>query len=289
MATPAAGQVDPTDPRMALIEQHCLDPNATPSESMTGTEGNDIIIGTPGRDIIMGLGGNDVLCGMGGDDLILSGGGSDAAHGGFGNDKIRGGGGQDLLLGGNGRDKLFGMNGVDTLDGGQGKDRVNGGGGNDLLFGGPGTDKLVGDEGSDELIGNDGRDRLLAGPGDDVCIFDVDDALRPCELFLIDGLDAPTGVVNGPTAGTYDGLPGSEVLLFNGTTSQMTATVDGIPFVIAPGDGTCESADVPFVAIELNAGVHTVRLTSASPTIEPATGTWTVLDGYQYFSCYVRE
>jgi Ca2+-binding RTX toxin-like protein len=58
----------------------------TGSGTLTGTEGNDLILGGPGADSIDGLGGNDCILGGGGDDIITGGEGTDICLGGPGND-----------------------------------------------------------------------------------------------------------------------------------------------------------------------------------------------------------
>ncbi len=112
--------------------------------TITGTEGDDVLIGTPGDDVICGLGGNDTI------------------KGGRGNDIIRGGLGDDIIDGDNGRDTLFGGRGNDTLNGGKGQDRLLGGRGNDQLDGGPGNDTVKGGPGND-VAADDPSDRITRG------------------------------------------------------------------------------------------------------------------------------
>ena len=47
------------------------------SGTLTGTEGNDLILGSSGADVIDGLGGNDCVLGGGGADICTGGAGSD--------------------------------------------------------------------------------------------------------------------------------------------------------------------------------------------------------------------
>jgi Ca2+-binding RTX toxin-like protein len=56
----------------------------TGTGSLSGTEGNDLILGGPGSDSIDGLGGNDCILGGGGDDQITGGDGNDVCIGGLG-------------------------------------------------------------------------------------------------------------------------------------------------------------------------------------------------------------
>jgi Ca2+-binding RTX toxin-like protein len=83
-------------------------------ETLTGTEGRDLVIGHRGNDVLAGLGGNDRLRGGGGDDTV---------DGGAGDDRLGGGRGADSLAGGEGDDRLFALvpdGTVDTLDCGAG-------------------------------------------------------------------------------------------------------------------------------------------------------------------------
>jgi VCBS repeat-containing protein len=145
-------------------------------DTLTGTDGTDILLGGNGDDVLDGGDGNDLLLGGngsdtldGGDgnDLLLGGNGSDTLDGGDGNDLLLGGNGSDTLDGGDGNDLLSGGNGSDTLDGGDGNDLLDGGNGNDTLDGGAGSDLLLGGNGSDTLDGGAGSDLLLAGNGSD--------------------------------------------------------------------------------------------------------------------------
>jgi hypothetical protein len=71
-------------------------------ETITGTEGDDILVGSPGSDVIVGRGGSDQISGGGGDDIIC------------------GDEGNDVMSGGNGNDQLSGGLGIDRCDGGAG-------------------------------------------------------------------------------------------------------------------------------------------------------------------------
>jgi predicted extracellular nuclease len=89
--------------------------------TITGSNGDDVLVGTARVDVIMGLGGDDVITG--------------------GNEK-------DVICGGAGTDRVSGDNGDDVVSGGFGDDDVHGGNGNDTLIGGPGTDVLVQNRGT---------------------------------------------------------------------------------------------------------------------------------------------
>jgi hypothetical protein len=56
------------------------------SGTLTGTDGNDLIIGSSGADTIDGLGGDDCILGGGGDDSLNGNDGTDVCLGGAGND-----------------------------------------------------------------------------------------------------------------------------------------------------------------------------------------------------------
>jgi len=119
--------------------------------TITGTNGDDVIVGTPGDDIICALDGADIIDGGDGDDTIF---------GGRGADTIDGGDGDDIIHGRRGADELTGGRGGDEIHGGKGNDTVNGRNGADLLYGGDGNDIIRGGKGNDTGDG---------GPGTDTC------------------------------------------------------------------------------------------------------------------------
>lgn len=167
--------------------------------TISGTEGNDLLVGGAGDDTIYGQDGddtlvgnkgNDVLKGRDNDDTVQGGDGSDELYGGQNNDRLEGGngddflygddlvapGGDDVLMGGAGndllkgrfgQDELYGDNGDDKLWGGEGADKLYGGDGIDALYGQEGDDLLSGGAGADKLSGEDGNDVLFGGAGVD--------------------------------------------------------------------------------------------------------------------------
>ena len=165
--------------------------------TITGTDGDDVLVGTEGADVICGLGGNDALHGVRGNDTLIGGEGNDVLYGGRGKDVLRGGRGNDRLYGqagadtlnGNrGNDRLYGQAGSeygqpsgDTLNGGRGNDRLYGGRGADTLNGNRGNDQLYGQAGADTLNGGEGADTLRGGPGRDHAIIGRGDRYRSIE------------------------------------------------------------------------------------------------------------
>uniref|UniRef100_UPI0023B30D01 calcium-binding protein n=1 Tax=Snodgrassella communis TaxID=2946699 RepID=UPI0023B30D01 len=121
--------------------------------TITGDDGDNVIVGWYGKDILSGGAGNDTLWGGDGDDIL---------NGDDGNDIINGDNGNDILNGGDGNDTLNGGDGYDTLIGGDGNDTLNGGNGYDILIGGTGNDILKG--------GDREKDRyeFEAGHGQDI-------------------------------------------------------------------------------------------------------------------------
>ena len=109
-----------------------------PRCTITGTNGDDVLVGTSGKDVICGLGGNDLI------------------QGGAGNDLIYGGAGNDKILGGDGNDSILGQGQGDFISGQAGNDKMDGGDGNDMLSGGAGRDTLTSNQGRDTC----GWDRL---------------------------------------------------------------------------------------------------------------------------------
>ncbi|CAN5451002.1 hypothetical protein BH10PSE7_BH10PSE7_08030 [soil metagenome] len=95
-------------------------------EEFRGSSGNDKLtfagvtsgqtINTlAGLDTVTGSDGNDVVDGGAGNDNLSGGDGDDQVTGGSGSDRASGGDGDDVLVGGAGRDALFGGEGADTF------------------------------------------------------------------------------------------------------------------------------------------------------------------------------
>jgi len=179
----------------------------TPTNTLTGGPGNDVLIGSTGSDkieggddadLIIGLGGDDELNGDDGNDLIFGGGGNDRINGGAkvdilvgnkGNDCIFGGGGQTLTRGSLSvamGDIFFGVDGDDTIVAGDSEDDdpeeidfVMGGADNDRVRVSHGGDLTIGSftiklgnlvfggDGNDDILTKDGIDVLFGGNGED--------------------------------------------------------------------------------------------------------------------------
>jgi Ca2+-binding RTX toxin-like protein len=93
-------------------------PTNVAAQTLTGTEGQDIILGGGGNDTLNGLGEDDLLDGGTGDDLINAGTGNDTLIGGTGNDTLNGEAGNDTF------NYTIGDN-ADTVNGGAGVDTLN--------------------------------------------------------------------------------------------------------------------------------------------------------------------
>jgi Ca2+-binding RTX toxin-like protein len=180
-------------------------------------DGDDTITGSNGRDVIAAGSGNDTVKGGSGDDLLYGNDGNDTLDGGAGNDRLLGGAGIDLLVYMGGTDILDGGAGSDTADftkatmsvridmaaagfevttaamaiadlisienvrgsgfadtliGNAYKNRLDGGGGADTMSGGAGDDTLLGGAGNDRLAGGLGADILEGGSGSDQFVFE---------------------------------------------------------------------------------------------------------------------
>jgi len=122
------------------------------TNTVWGTEGNDVLYGTDGNDLIYGLGGDDFIVGYAGNDIILAGPGDDIVQGLEGCDVLYGEEGCDILLGGDDDDQLCGGAGNDSLEGEAGNDCLDGGQGDDRLLGGSGRNQLVESGGCDIML-----------------------------------------------------------------------------------------------------------------------------------------
>ena len=190
---------------------------ASPTCTIKGTSGDDVLVGTDGNDVICGGKGNDTLRGKGGDDTLEGGSGQDTADfsgssagvaaslstksaTGEGSDSLIG---VENLTGSLHKDTLTGNSGANTLGGDSGADTVTGGDGNDELLGSAGNDTLNGSRGNDTLRGEGNNDSLKGGGGDDGLYGGSgDDALDSKDSVSgNDSLDGGTEV-NGDTART---------------------------------------------------------------------------------------
>lgn len=178
------------------------------SQTLVGTEDDDVIDGGAGDDNISGLGGDDELYGGLGNDTIDGGDGDDLISDGQGNDNVMDGAGDDRFIAFTGNDIIDGGAGTDTVDysllgsaltvdlrisgpqfisnaggtdtlisienvvGGKGGDTIYGsvGAADNVLDGFTGNDFLYGLSGDDTIIGGAGNDTLRGNNGDDLLI-----------------------------------------------------------------------------------------------------------------------
>lgn len=152
------------------------------SETLTGTEGTDVVVMGGGNDVFNGKGGDDVICGGAGKDSITPGPGNDIVHGGDGVDKIFEGPGDDRLDGGPGIDMLsYSASGTTNTAAGATDLHLDARTG--VATSSNGTDAFssfgwyVGSPNSDLLIGSSSDDRIngYAGPRDVIHGLDGDD------------------------------------------------------------------------------------------------------------------
>lgn len=178
------------------------------SNSLFGTQDNDVIHGKGGADLIWGYGGVDLLFGDDGDDWIVGGAGPDVINGGTGIDTAsyyssthgvnvslttglgHGGDAEGDLL--SNVENLSGSTWNDTLEGNAGNNSLWGNDQYDTLYGRAGSDKLYGGNGDDVLQGGSGADLLDGGAGFDTA--DYSDSFAGVVV------DLSTNTVSGGTA-----------------------------------------------------------------------------------------
>ncbi|WP_368187932.1 calcium-binding protein [Aestuariibius sp. HNIBRBA575] len=188
------------------------------SDTMVGTNGDDVVNGLGGADHLTGGAGNDTLSGGAAGDWLYGGDGLDVLNGGNGFDRLYGETGDDQLSGFFGNDSLYGGAGADTLLGQFGSDSLSGGAGNDVLNGGNGNDAMDGGADNDTLIGGRGNDVMNGGAGNDT----INGQVGSDDLFGGAGADSISGgagldtIEGGNGTDEIDGGLGADSILGGG-------------------------------------------------------------------------
>ena len=242
---------DPNLPNPLLIDPATglpaeSDPNPDDNrDTVSGGEGNDVIMTGDDADEISGDEGNDTIDAGIDDDVIDGGTGDDSILGGHGSDTIDGGDGDDFINAGdpalaalqapdetdpvpeNGRDLVDGGAGNDTILGEDDDDTLIGGLGDDSIDGGLDDDSIDGNDGDDTLIGGDGSDTVNGGDGNDV-IDTSNDGTTPV---------LPDEGYNDPTDVPVDTLPDDDRDLVSGGMGDDTITTGDDADTIFAGFG----------------------------------------------------
>jgi Ca2+-binding RTX toxin-like protein len=233
-------------------------------QNLEGSAYADTLSGDNGNNIIVGGGGNDSLSGMDGSDVFYTTSGSLTIDGGDGSDFLvfSGGAGSyslalqgqvqtiggssivarniegligssfnDTLAGDAGRNNLFGGLGNDSVTAGAGDDLVSDSGGANYLRGDEGNDNIQGGTGFDDINGNMGNDTASGGAGDDWVVGGKDnDSLSG---------DAGGDLVYGNLGDdTLEGGAGNDVVL-GGQGNDLVSAGDGVDYVSGDrGDDT---------------------------------------------------
>jgi len=211
------------------------------SDSMVGSDYNNLLVGLAGDDTLSGGAGNDTMDGGDGNDSLIGGTGKDVMTGGAGDDVYEidtrydrvyedAGGGTDTVIGekyikltahvenaaltGAGKGYIRGNDENNVLTGGPGRakiygldgdDTISGGDGNDTLVGGNGADSLTGGNGTNKLYGKDGADTIVGGNAYDyVSAGDGTDSVA--------GGDGGDRIYGGNDADTMTGGGGNDTL-----------------------------------------------------------------------------
>jgi len=211
-----------------------------PTQTLTGTSGDDIIVGLGSVDTINGGDGNDILQGGHGSDQLDGGTGTDTADYAESEESVS----VDLALnsgtGGTAEGDTFanienvtGGIGDDVLVGDSGVNVLSGAGGNDVLSGGDGADTLLGGDGDDTLRGGDGSDTLTGGFGTDIASY-VDSSVGIT-------LNLATGTHTGYAAG--DSFHGIEAYEGSDLADTLTGSTAADALLGAGGNDTISGGD----------------------------------------------
>jgi Ca2+-binding RTX toxin-like protein len=224
-------------------------------ENLTSGATLDTITGSDGANVIRTNEGNDTVFGGGGNDTIEGGEGADILDGGAGNDQldyttssagviailslnfvtgghadgdqianfenIGGSAHADVLVGNGGNNVLSGNAGNDSLDGGAGNDILSGGTGADLMVGGVGDDSLVVDNVGDVVSegAGEGNDSLSLNTSN--AYFLAPDAeIETISVFVSASIftanDFSQTINGNQGSDTFNGLGGNDILIGSG-------------------------------------------------------------------------
>ncbi|MEU8004893.1 lamin tail domain-containing protein [Catellatospora sp. NPDC049111] len=135
---------------------------------LVGSTRNETISGTEGADLILGKGGNDVVNGNGGGDCVVTGTGNDVVTTTSGDDRVDAGGGNNVVGTGEGGDVVRTGSGNDVVNAAGGDDRVEAGDGNNTVNSAAGDDAVTTGSGNDVVDCGAGTDTAHAGRGNNV-------------------------------------------------------------------------------------------------------------------------
>lgn len=140
------------------------------ADLVIGTNNSETIAGSDGDEIFFTGAGADSVAAGGGDDIVIAGGGDTTISGGEGNDFLMGDSsatpeiqetGHDLIVGGEGNDTIYGMFGNDVIYGNLQDFDVFNDAYDNLIFGGIGDDTIYDGVGNDEAYGEAGEDTYI--------------------------------------------------------------------------------------------------------------------------------
>lgn len=218
LALPACGPADPAAAECA-------------GATISGTDGDDVLVGTDGPDVIDGGEGNDRIRGLGGDDVLC------------------GGPGSDTLVGGEGDDRLFGQQderqAADTDYYEWYGDRLSGGPGDDLLDGG------LDDEGDETRVSGDSVDyrrssapiRLdlaagtATGEGRDTIVAGIRQAVGSAHADVLLGTENADRLSGWGGRDRIEGLGGNDMLESTEGLRETRGAPDSHGAVLVGGDG----------------------------------------------------
>ena len=157
--------------------------------SVRALEGDDYvsieIIDVVVPSTVSGGDGNDVLLGGMGNDSLSGNAGADTLLGSVGNDRLAGNGGRDRIGPDAGNDVVFGGAGGDWIGATNDNDVIKGEGGDDIITSILGLSTISGGDGDDTIYCDDGfAESIFGDAGTDAVRADADDVLFSIETTL---------------------------------------------------------------------------------------------------------